>query len=285
MADSDIQVEQVLMLVKTYPTPSATYGELVCTAGIRLRDNAWIRIYPYPFRLLNEDLRFRKGDILELPLLKATDDPRPESYKIHDANAIKRVDHLGTQHHWAERMKYILPTTLKSVDELKQGMFPADKVWGPSILPVKVKSGSAKFSYEGKGDWTEQELDKLRKAEEYVQTNLFVDEGIRQYFRMLEKVPYQFRLSYIDAAGEQHKRGHMILDWEIAQLYFNVRKNTQTDEEALEKVRYKIEEDIFSEKNDVFLVLGNIHHRFRNPNSLAIDGFFYPKRQLQPGLF
>ena len=285
MATADVQLEQILMLVKTYPTPSATYGELVCTAGIRLRDNAWIRIYPYPFRLLNEDLRFSKGDILELPLKKAPGDPRPESYKIHDTNAIRKVGHLGTKNHWAERMKYILPTTLESVDELKEGMFPSEKTWGPSILPVRVKPGSAKFSYEGKGNWTEKELGKLRKAEEYVKTNLFVDEGIKQFFQILRKVPYQFRLSYIDTAGQKHDPGHMILDWEIAQLYFNVRLKTETDEKALEKMRYKIEEEIFSEKNDVLLVLGNIHHRYRNPNNIAIDGFFYPRRQLQRGLF
>jgi hypothetical protein len=43
-----IKREKVLITVKTYPTLSAKYGELVCTAGIK-EDGAWVRIYPYPF--------------------------------------------------------------------------------------------------------------------------------------------------------------------------------------------------------------------------------------------
>lgn len=39
--------ERILITVKTYPTLSASYGELVCTAGLR-EDGSWIRIYPVP---------------------------------------------------------------------------------------------------------------------------------------------------------------------------------------------------------------------------------------------
>lgn len=45
-------MERILITVKTYPTLSAKYGELVCTAGLR-EDGSWIRIYPVPFRLLD----------------------------------------------------------------------------------------------------------------------------------------------------------------------------------------------------------------------------------------
>lgn len=113
--------------------------------------------------------------------------------------------------------------------------------------------------------------------------NLFVDEDVAQYFKVLQRVPYEFRLKYLDKMGEEHR--HLILDWEIAQLYFNVRNKEEGDEAALEKVRQKIEDEIFGRRNDVFLVLGNVHHRFRNANVIAINGFIYPRQQLQPGLF
>lgn len=287
------QVEHVFMLVKTYPTPSATYGELVCTAGIRLRDNTWVRIYPYPFRLLDEDRRFRKGNIIQVPLLKAKGDPRPESYKIANVYDIQTVDHLNTKNSWAQRMAYIGPTVLNSVNELKQGMFPEEneygKVWGPSILPVRVQAGSAELTWRGRRGWDENQLAKLRRAEEFVRANLFLNPQMKKSFRLLERVPYEFRLRYRDATGEPQK--HLILDWEVAQLYFNCRNRVGTDEEALEQVRHKIEEDIFNEKNDVYLILGNIHYKYRNANVVAIDGFIYPRRpplpkqQLQDGLF
>ena len=38
---------KVLISVKTYPTLSEKYDELVCTAGF-LEDGSWIRIYPIP---------------------------------------------------------------------------------------------------------------------------------------------------------------------------------------------------------------------------------------------
>lgn len=47
---------RVLIAVKTYPTLSEKYDELVCTAGF-LEDGTWIRIYPIPFRKLSYDKR------------------------------------------------------------------------------------------------------------------------------------------------------------------------------------------------------------------------------------
>jgi hypothetical protein len=51
--------ERVLITVKTYPTLSQSYVELVCTAGIR-QDGSWVRIYPVPFRLLEAEHQFSK---------------------------------------------------------------------------------------------------------------------------------------------------------------------------------------------------------------------------------
>ena len=48
-----MEKQRVLITVKTYPTLSRKYGETVCTAGVR-EDGTWVRIYPVPFRRLNE---------------------------------------------------------------------------------------------------------------------------------------------------------------------------------------------------------------------------------------
>jgi hypothetical protein len=44
--------KRVYIVVKTYPTISTKYAELVCTAGI-LEDGSWIRLYPLRFRTLD----------------------------------------------------------------------------------------------------------------------------------------------------------------------------------------------------------------------------------------
>ena len=43
--------QKVLITVTTYPLPSRSYDELVCTAGI-LENGQWIRIYPVPLQFL-----------------------------------------------------------------------------------------------------------------------------------------------------------------------------------------------------------------------------------------
>ena len=52
---------RVLITVKTYPTISGKYDELVCTAGFR-EDGSWIRIYPVPFRKIAYDQQYKKYD-------------------------------------------------------------------------------------------------------------------------------------------------------------------------------------------------------------------------------
>ena len=45
--------KKILISVTTYPLPSRSYDELVCTAGF-LEDGSWIRIYPVPLSFLKE---------------------------------------------------------------------------------------------------------------------------------------------------------------------------------------------------------------------------------------
>ena len=71
--------ERVLITVKTYPTLSRKYGETVCTAGVR-DDGTWVRIYPVPFRRLDEAEQYRKFDWIECRLARNSSDPRPETF-------------------------------------------------------------------------------------------------------------------------------------------------------------------------------------------------------------
>lgn len=45
--------KKILIVVKTYPTRSKKYQELVCTAGLDEKGN-WYRIYPIPTKTLKE---------------------------------------------------------------------------------------------------------------------------------------------------------------------------------------------------------------------------------------
>jgi len=71
---------KVLITVKTYPSLSAKYGELVCTAGF-LEDGSWIRLYPIPFRKLKKDEKYTKYQWIELDIVNNDKDFRPESFR------------------------------------------------------------------------------------------------------------------------------------------------------------------------------------------------------------
>jgi hypothetical protein len=58
---------RVLITVKTYPTLSEKYDELVCTAGFR-EDGSWIRIYPIPFRKLDYQNQYHKWQWINILL-------------------------------------------------------------------------------------------------------------------------------------------------------------------------------------------------------------------------
>ena len=100
---------RILVTVKTYPTLSRKYGETVCTAGVRA-DGTWVRIYPVPFRRLDEAEQYRKFDWIECRLKRRASDPRPESFSLVDFSELTRVGHIGTSDKWSERRRILLKT-------------------------------------------------------------------------------------------------------------------------------------------------------------------------------
>src|SRR3954471_11993346 len=101
--------ERVLITVKTYPTLSRKYGETVCTAGIR-EDGTWVRIYPVPFRRLQDDEQYKKFDWLELDLIRSKTDFRPETRHPADPHQLVPRAHIDTKDEWRERRRLLLKT-------------------------------------------------------------------------------------------------------------------------------------------------------------------------------
>ncbi|HND48961.1 MAG TPA: hypothetical protein PLL95_10405, partial [Anaerolineales bacterium] len=66
---------RVLITVKTYPLPSRSYTELVCTAGL-LNGERWIRMYPIPFRFLQDQKQYPKYSWVDVNLTRNTKDFR-----------------------------------------------------------------------------------------------------------------------------------------------------------------------------------------------------------------
>ena len=79
----------------------------MCTAGIT-EEGEWIRLFPIPFRFLDDPKQFRKYDWIEAKVMKARSDPRAESY-IVDVDSIQVVDKIKTDKAWGARRAIVGP--------------------------------------------------------------------------------------------------------------------------------------------------------------------------------
>ncbi len=274
-----MKMQKVLIVVKTYPTLSKKYDELVCTAGI-LEDGSWVRIYPLPFRKLEYEKRYKKYQWMTLPLVKNKSDPRPESYKVSDIDKISLGDSIGTADGWNERKKIILEQntiyrnlgeliTKAHKNELSLAIFKPKK-----ILDFVVETT--------KREWSQENLELLKqKANQF---SLFDSvEKVEKEFLIVEKLPYKFSYKFIDEVGKESTL--MIEDWEIGALYWNSLKSSKGDEkQAINLVRKKYLEE-FSQK-DIYLFLGTTrrYHSWAS-NPFVIIGVFYPPIKKQFSLF
>jgi len=265
--------EKVLITVKTYPTLSDKYGELVCTAGLR-EDGSWIRLYPVPFRL--EGARYKKYQWIELDVRKREEDFRPESFRPVDINNITYGEALEK---WSQRKKIIERGTVYTNRDVLVNLAKQDGISLATFRPYEVKEMIAE---PGSRNW---DSEKLKTALEAIkQPRLFDDESIaefRRVFQPAQKIPYDFKYVFTDDAGNTMKL--KVEDWELGMLYLNCRRKSTSEEEAVKKTCEKY--NSFIGKSDILFFLGTTlaHHNVsRNP--FMIIGVYYPPKE-QPTLF
>ncbi len=269
---------KVLITVKTYPTISSKYDELVCTAGFR-EDGTWIRIYPVAFRKKSYSEQYKKYDWIELDLIKNTSDCRPESYRPYSIDGeIKIIGHIDTKNNWEERKKIVLQNVHYNLSKLIEEAHNNEvctslAVFKPrQILDFKIETVER--------EWDKRKLANLEA--ERKQLNLF--EQPENPFDVVRKLPYKFSYKFEDENGKTSSL--MIEDWEIGQLYWNcIAKHEGNETKAVEDVRKKYFDD-FAQTKDLHLFLGTSQlHHFVSRNPFMIIGTFHPKKDNQIKLF
>ncbi|MCF7954566.1 MAG: hypothetical protein K9M75_02075 [Phycisphaerae bacterium] len=266
-----MKTEKVLITVKTYPALSTSYGELVCTAGVT-EDGSWVRIYPIPFRRLNDDLQFKKYNWIELPLERNQKDDRPESFRPKDLTAIKTVGHMGTSDKWQERRRFILGK-VKCFDSIEELICLAKEKNELSLALFKPKEVTGFYwKEEDSREWDEKKLNSI--IADMKQGQLFEQEEFKEDFKLARKLPYVCRYKFIDSKGKSCDLS--IRDWELGALFWNCLKAGGSEKEALEKVKQKYWDD-FALTKDMYFFLGttqSFHKRGKNP--FMIIGTFTP---------
>lgn len=224
--------ERILITVKTYPTLSRKHGETVCTAGIR-EDGSWVRLYPVPFRRLDEGEQYAKFQWIELDLNRGTSDPRPETRHPTNPKEIEPLEKVGTHDGWRERRRWLKRVALhERLEPLLEGA-KANRLSLAMFRPAKILD----FFWEPcERDWDSAKVEAMRARA--AEGELFADEQWRLTFRLMPKLPYNFSYRFEDVSG---KRSNLqVLDWEVGQLFHNCLRDAGGDENvALEKVRQK----------------------------------------------
>lgn len=270
--------ERILITVKTYPTLSTTYGETVCTAGIR-EDGSWVRLYPVPFRRLNEAQQYSKYDWIECRLQQNQKDPRPESFRPLDPAELVPVAHMDTADVWRERRQLILnkARVYTRLEELIAGA-KDNRLSLAVFKPARILG----FVWEEEErEWNANKLRQMRNM--YNQMDMFEDNAWRETFRIIPKLPYSFSYRFEDADGRASKM--QILDWEVGALFWNCMKSCGNDEKlALEKVRAKYLDDFVAKDLHFFLGTTQQFH-FVAPNPWVVIGVFPIPCKIQDDLF
>lgn len=237
---------------------------MVCTAGVRA-DGSWVRLYPVPFRRLEED-QYAKFDWIEAELVKSSSDPRPETYRLVDPKDMRRVGHVGTDKNWRERRQLLLKAS--HVYDRLQPLLDGAKANTISLAVFKPTRILDFIWEECERDWDEAKVAAMRQAAS--QGNLFEGEGWRKTFRLMRKLPFNFSYCFADADGRESEL--QVLDWETGQLYWNCLKSTSDSEtDAVEKVRQKYLNEFSGRDLHFFLGTMQQFHGF-SPNPWVIIG-------------
>lgn len=259
--------KRVLILCKTYPSPSSTYVETSCVAGMD-ESGKLIRLFPVPFRLVSDDQQFKKWQWIEARVRKAREDNRPESHRISVDTIEVLGEPLPTRNEWAERRHTIAPVpifeTFPDLDAARENDGVTLGLLRPKCI-VDLLITKADSS-----DWSDEEKAKLMQAQ--TQGSLFDQDAELKSLKLLKKLPFDFHYSYeCESDGEVTRHKHKLVDWEAGALFWNVYR--KPDWQALFRQKF-VEE--FSKKDLIFL-MGTIH---RFPKQWLIVGVIYPPKPL-----
>jgi len=254
------KIKRILVTVKAYPNPSKKYSETVCCAGIDLENNQLVRLYPIPFRDLDNDQKFKKYSIIEINCSPPSDDKRPESLRV-DADSIDVVEVIDTEKGtWKKRKDIVLNMTVKSMCQVYQDVEGKDHSLG------LIKPENISF------DWVKQSLSDQKTREScYAQLSFFDKQK-----NAIEEIPYSFYYSF-KCFDVDKCPGHKlsIIDWEIGQAYRDWRRRYSTENILLDKIKQRWLDIANTNKKDVYFYVGNMK-RFRN--TFMVLGVFYPPK-------
>jgi hypothetical protein len=267
-----VNTENLLILAKTYPTPSTKYVETTCVAAVN-EAGEMRRLYPVPYRFLEREQSFSKWQWITARIDTPRNDSRPESRKV-DMDSLVPGERISTgkRRDWEERLGWIKPHLVPSVASLESRRQATKESLGIVRVSRLVKLDITPFPLAER-DWSDAERAKLSR--DLLQPGLFDDES-HPKLRILEKIPYRFHYVFeVETPDGTETCRHLITDWEAGELYRKCVENYGDGWEVKFRQRYETE---FSEK-DLYFVMGNMHDPAKARVWLIISVVYPPKAE------
>lgn len=260
--------EDILILCKTYPSPSGKYTETTCVAGIN-SSGALVRLFPVPFRLASATQQFKKWQWIKAKVEKARKDHRPESLNVK-IDTISLGQEVPPARDWAARRRILKPVEIFSNFDDIESARKEHRISLALLRPYRIVD--LEITPVSHPEWTDQELEKLVQHQN--QGGLF-DADDKPAIKTLKKLPYDFHYRY-ECLGEEGNClfKHKLVDWEVGALYWKCLENYGNDWEA--QFRAKLQIEIPS--RDLIFLMGN-QHRFQD--KWLIISLIYPPMEKQ----
>jgi hypothetical protein len=258
--------QDILILCKTYPSPSGKYVETSCVAGMD-PNGRLIRLFPVPFRLIDGAQQFKKWQWVSARIDRAIGDRRRESHKLFVDTVKFNGEPLSTARDWQARRDPL--SKLKVFSDFAS--LDADRIVNGTTLGVvrPKRILGLDVAATPKPDWTDEERSKLLQSQR--QGGLFDDTDAKA-LTTLRKLPYDFHYRY-ECSSEVGIREykHKIVDWEAGALFWNcLHKHKAGCEEPF---RRQFEAKLPAA--DLMFLMGTIH---RFPDQWLIVSLIYPPR-------
>lgn len=267
--DNEVREVKVLPLVKAYPNLSRKYGEVSCIAGLDMDTGEWIRLYPVPFRSLEDKQRFRKYQPIRASVQRRGGDRRPESWRV-DADSIEVIAPVVSHKRgWEARRPLVEPAISESMCAVRR----SQRENGTSLQMFRVREVSDLVIED-----VERDPEKGRMAAAWAAQRSLLDTGeLKQQREALEQIPFRFQYQY--RCSDNDCRGHLqsIVDWEIVQLFRNIRDGADWKRQ----IRKKWLDQMCGSDRDTAFIVGNQH---QHPDGFLVLGVWWPPKSTQLSL-
>lgn len=258
---------EVLITIKTSPTPSKKYGETVCVAGLRVddADNGWVRLYPINFRERPDESLFKKYEVVTLLARANSADHRFESWTPNVAT-IQRSEQVLSQTQRRTQLDSRIEDSMCAINrEVRNGQRPI------SLALVRPREVIDLELARRKG-WS------LRQRQTLTANRVKAALDPKTYRPPPLQLPrfdgwYHYRCH--DPQCRVHRQ--KILDWEFTAAQFH--KRNMSDADLTQALRHEFLTDMCGPARDTAFFVGN---QRQHPGSFSMLGVYRPWRSNQP---